>query len=61
MKLHEALISSGQVENADEAKEIINEIIVRTIDEGEDPEDVLADYGLEPDYVMDIYDYEINK
>jgi len=53
MELLRALITSGQAENIKEAKEILKEMKER-FNEGEDPEEVLHDYGLEPDYVFDI-------
>lgn len=37
----------------EEAKEIQDEMVQRCID-GEDPEDVLTDEGLEPDFVIDL-------
>lgn len=48
-----ALINSEQAENRKEAEEIIAEMKARVLD-GEDPEEVLYDFGLEPDYVFDI-------
>lgn len=43
-----------------EAMDIINEMIDRVFD-GEDPEDVLDDYDLEPDYVLDLIDYASDR
>lgn len=37
----------------DAAQHIFNEMVER-VKEGEDPEDVLYEEGLEPDYVMDL-------
>lgn len=37
----------------EEAEEIIEEMKLRVRD-GEDPEEVLLDYGKEPDYIFDI-------
>ena len=37
----------------DEANELIDEMKARVID-GEDPEEILYEIGLEPDYVFDI-------
>lgn len=53
MELIKALINSEQAENVSEALEIINEMKNRVI-EGEDPEEILFEFGLEPDYVFDI-------
>lgn len=53
MELLNALISSGSAENIKEAKEIYREMQSRIYD-GEDPEEVLMDYGLEPDYIFDL-------
>lgn len=38
------------------AKEIIEEMI-SSCEDGQDPEEVLYEYGLEPDYVFDLLDY----
>lgn len=51
MKLLQALISQGN--SRDEALEIIRDMRERVMD-GEDPEEILYEEGLEPDYVMDI-------
>lgn len=52
--LVKALINSGQAENSEVAKGIVNEIRNRVL-EGEDPEEILHDeYSLEPDYVLDV-------
>lgn len=51
--LVKALINSGQAENSEEAQSIVNEMRNRVLD-NEDPEDILLEYGLEPDYVLDI-------
>lgn len=56
MELIDVLIRSGQAGNQKEAQEIFNEMQER-IHEGEDPEEVLEEYGLEPDYVFDIIDF----
>jgi hypothetical protein len=56
VELINALISSGQAENAREAKEMINEVR-QMLKEGEyiDPEEALHyEFGLEPDYVFDL-------
>ena len=52
-ELQSALISSGQAEDLNEALNII-ECMKAAIADGEDPEDVLFEYGLEPDYVFDL-------
>lgn len=51
--LAQALLNSGSAETETEALEMIKEMHSRVI-EGEDPEEVLYDYGLEPDYVFDL-------
>jgi uncharacterized protein (DUF433 family) len=53
MTLKEALINQGN--DPDEVAEIIEDMTSRVHD-GEDPDDVLDDYGLEPDYVFDLLD-----
>jgi len=53
MILIKALINNESAESIEEAREIIAEMRERVAD-GEDPEDVLYEYGLEPDYVFDI-------
>jgi len=55
MILIKALINNESAESIEEAREIIAEMRERVAD-GEDPEDVLHEYGLEPDYVFDILD-----
>ena len=52
MTLTQALLSQGY--DAQEVEEIIYEMFDRVYGMDEDPEDVLADYGLEPDYVADL-------
>lgn len=56
MTLIKALINSGEAENIVEAKEIIAEMRERMLDpeNPENPEELLLEYGLEPDYVMDL-------
>jgi hypothetical protein len=51
MKLLEALIRKGY--DKDEANQLISEMIER-VWTGEDPEEILFEEGLEPDYVFDI-------
>ncbi len=53
MELIKALIGCGEAENVAEAKEIIKEMRQRVY-EGEDPEEILYEIGLEPDYVFDL-------
>ena len=53
MTLVQALINNESAETIQEAHQIVNEMRNRVLD-GEDPDDVLGDYGLEPDYVFDI-------
>jgi hypothetical protein len=52
MNLKEALIN-GQDMSASEADEAIAEMRERIL-EGENPEEVLFDMGLEPDYIFDL-------
>ena len=54
MSLITALINSNQAETEQEAKQIVQEMRKRVYFYEEDPEDVLMDYGLEPDYIFDI-------
>lgn len=51
-ELEKVLVDSGGY-SAAEAHEIQIEMANRVL-EGENPEEVLYDYGLEPDYVFDI-------
>lgn len=51
-ELLSALTESGDYDLT-EAKEILKEMRAR-VREGEDPEEVLYDEGLEPDYVLDL-------
>ena len=55
MTLIKALINNESAGTIIEAREIIAEMRERVAD-GEDPEDVLYEYRLEPDYVFDILD-----
>lgn len=52
-QLRRALLN--QEHSLEEAKEIEHELQERTM-EGEDPEEVLLEFGLEADYVFDIID-----
>lgn len=53
MELLNALIESGNADNEKEALEIISEMRERMF-EGENPEELLYEWGLEPDYVFDL-------
>lgn len=53
-RLEEVLIVRDQLTIA-EAQEIINEMKERVL-EGENPDDLLYEIGLEPDYVFDLLD-----
>ena len=53
MTLEQALLNNESAETLEEARQIIEEMR-DAIMEGEDPEEILGDYGLEPDYVFDI-------
>lgn len=55
-ELQQALINSGNVETLEAAEELIVAMKKRVFC-GEDPEEVLYEYGLEPDYVMEILPY----
>ena len=46
-------LMSGQGLSADEADKAIEEMR-EAVYEGEDPEELLYDYGMEPDYIFDI-------
>lgn len=52
--LHKALVSSGQSSTLEEAHLLVIEMRQRVYLDSEDPEDVLHEYGLEPDYVPDL-------
>jgi hypothetical protein len=54
LELFRALLNQGN--NDSEAKEIILEMREAVMN-GADPEDLLYDYGLEPDYIFDILPY----
>lgn len=53
MNLKQALMN-GQGYSASEAEEEIKDMRDRVWNENEDPEEVLYEYGLEPDYVFDL-------
>ena len=53
MTLLKALMDGHEL-SRDEAKEIILEMRKRVHEDNEDPEEVLFEEGLEPDYVLDI-------
>ena len=52
MTLTQALLNQGY--DAQEVRDILADMMDRVYDQQEDPEEVLADYGLEPDYVLDL-------
>lgn len=52
MTLLQALINNDY--SPTEAKELIVEMRNRVLNDGEDPDEVLYEHGLEPDYVMDL-------
>jgi hypothetical protein len=54
MTLKEALLNKGNSE--EEAEEIIDSMVNQVLVEGIDPETVLDEEGLEPDYVFDLLD-----
>ena len=51
MTLTEALINQG---NEPDVVDDIIDNMVSDLNEGMNPEDILEEYGLEPDYVMDL-------
>jgi len=51
-QLHRALMSGHNL-NFEEAHELVVEMRLR-VEDGEDPEEVLYEEGLEPDYVFDL-------
>lgn len=53
MTLLKALMQ-GQDLSKDEAKEMIEEMRKRVREDNEDPEEVLYEEGLEPDYILDL-------
>lgn len=53
-ELEKALFSSGHARDFAEAKHIQDKMRSAVTFEGEDHEDVLSEYGLEPDYIFDI-------
>ena len=55
-ELHKALIHINEC-TREEADEMISEFYDRVAD-GENPEEILYDEGLEPDYVLDILFYK---
>lgn len=54
MELIRALINCGEAENVTEAKEIITEMRHLMYTDGANPEELLYELGLEPDYVFDL-------
>jgi hypothetical protein len=59
MTLLQAIMSKDGCSRQD-AEDLIDEMRERIYLEGEDPEEVLFDEGLEPDYVDDLLDGESN-
>ena len=55
-QLHLALMRRDDLEYS-QADEIIQEMRRLVLEEGYDPEEVLYEEGLEPDYVFDLIDY----
>jgi len=55
MYLIQALMNNGSAETREEAIKIVEEM-KESVYDGADPEILLEDYGLEPDYVFDILD-----
>lgn len=55
MTLLQALMNSQDIDES-QAKQIIKEMADQVL-EGADPEELLSDEGLEPDYVMDLLEY----
>lgn len=53
MTLIKALMEGHDL-SRDEAKELIEEMRKRVHDDNEDPEEVLYEEGLEPDYIYDL-------
>ena len=54
MDIIQALINNGQADGIREASSILEQMKERVQDEGEDPEEVLHEYGLEPDYIFEL-------
>lgn len=52
-ELFTVMRESGEYDSDDEIREEIREMRKR-VREGESPDDVLFEYGLEPDYFLDI-------
>lgn len=52
----ELALMNSQGISLEEAQRIVDDMKDQVL-EGEDPEEVLLEYGLEPDYVMDIIDF----
>lgn len=55
MTLLQALMNSQDIDES-QAEQIIREMADQVL-EGSDPEELLSDEGLEPDYVMDLLEY----
>ena len=56
MTLAQALVNSENCSTLEEAESEIRAMAER-VNDGENPEEVLYDYGLELDYVFDIVEY----
>lgn len=56
MDLKQALMSKNNI-TAEEAEQMIREMADDVIENDRDPEEVLDEEGLEPDYVFDLLDY----
>ena len=56
LTLLKALMNSQDIDEST-ATEIIKEMARQVLEDGEDPEELLSDEGLEPDYVFDLLEY----
>ena len=56
MELIDVMISSGAVNDEQEALQLLRELRQEVL-EGADPEELLHDLGFEPEYVFDLLDY----
>jgi hypothetical protein len=53
MELTQALINNGSAQTLQEAQSLVNDMR-RAVEAGDNPEHVLNDFELEPDYVVDL-------
>ena len=53
MNILAALVNNGSAEDFPDAVLIVNEMNLRIVS-GEDPQEVLEEYGLEPDYLFEL-------